>query len=114
MIMLTKEQLDQLISDVWDRGFGWGALGGLDFRHTRACCTFRQIDLQEFGERHSNGQPAVNMVLPTPEQVMHVVMKFQWEDRKNGTGTTNWAANLGMTVVEYVARLNADHGREVK
>ena len=48
------------------------------------------------------------LVLPTPEQVMNVVMKFQWEDRKNGTGTTNWAANLGMTVVEYVARLNAD------
>ena len=53
------------------------------------------------------GEPvATRLVLPTPEQVMHVVMKFQWEDRKNGTGTTNWAANLGMAVVEYVARLN--------
>jgi len=54
------------------------------------------------------GEPvATRLVLPTPEQVMHIVMRFQWEDRKNGTGTTNWAANLGMAVVGYVARLNS-------
>ncbi|MEZ6725939.1 hypothetical protein ABL979_20045, partial [Pseudomonas aeruginosa] len=33
-------------------------------------------------------------------------MRYQWNEKTNVTGTTNWAANLGMRVVEVVKRLN--------
>ncbi|MBN0273891.1 hypothetical protein JTL36_35425, partial [Pseudomonas aeruginosa] len=32
--------------------------------------------------------------------------RYQWNEKTNVTGTTNWAANLGMRVVEEVKRLN--------
>lgn len=54
----------------------------------------------------ANPTPPVQLVLPTPERVMHIVMKFQHEDRKNATGTTNWAANLGMAVVDSIRTMN--------
>lgn len=54
----------------------------------------------------ANPTPPVQLVLPTPERVMHTVMKFQDEDRKNVTGTTNWAANLGMAVVDSIRTMN--------
>ena len=37
--------------------------------------------------------------LPTPAKAMSVVMDYQDNRRQNVTGTTNWAANLGMCVV---------------
>ena len=47
------------------------------------------------------------VVLPSVDQVMRIVLDFQDNKRKNVTGTTNWAANLGMAVIDEVARLNA-------
>jgi hypothetical protein len=46
------------------------------------------------------------VVLPSVDQVMRIVLDFQDNKRKNVTGTTNWAANLGMAVIDEVARLN--------
>ena len=37
--------------------------------------------------------------LPTPAKAMAVVIDYQDNKRQNVTGTTNWAANLGMCVV---------------
>lgn len=56
---------------------------------------------------HPAEQPApVTLVLPSVDQVMKLVMQYQESVRTNVTGTTNWAANLWMTVVDEVARLN--------
>ncbi|MCA4038770.1 hypothetical protein [Pseudomonas aeruginosa] len=46
------------------------------------------------------------VVLPSVDNVMDIVMRYQWNEKTNVTGTTNWAANLGMKVVEEVKRLN--------
>lgn len=46
------------------------------------------------------------VVLPSVDNVMNIVMRYQWNEKTNVTGTTNWAANLGMRVVEEVKRLN--------
>ncbi|HHW2794420.1 TPA: hypothetical protein ACUUDJ_001006 [Pseudomonas aeruginosa] len=46
------------------------------------------------------------VVLPSVDNVMNIVMRYQWNEKTNVTGTTNWAANLGMRVVEVVKRLN--------
>ncbi|HCF7236056.1 TPA: hypothetical protein ACMFPY_005176 [Pseudomonas aeruginosa] len=46
------------------------------------------------------------VVLPSVDNVMNIVMRYQWNEKTNVTGTTNWAANLGMKVVEEVKRLN--------
>lgn len=46
------------------------------------------------------------VVYPTVDDVMKVVLSYQFEDRANVTGTTNWAANLGMAVVNRVKELN--------
>lgn len=48
----------------------------------------------------------VVVVLPSVDNVMNIVMRYQWNEKTNVTGTTNWAANLGMRVVEVVKRLN--------
>ncbi|WP_201268418.1 hypothetical protein [Pseudomonas aeruginosa] len=45
------------------------------------------------------------VVLPSVDNVMNIVMRYQWNEKTNVTGTTNWAANLGMKVVEEVKRL---------
>ena len=45
-------------------------------------------------------------MLPSVDNVMNIVMRYQWNEKTNVTGTTNWAANLGMKVVEEVKRLN--------
>jgi len=37
--------------------------------------------------------------LPAPAKAMAVVIDYQDNKRQNVTGTTNWAANLGMCVV---------------
>ncbi|HCE5785467.1 hypothetical protein ACM7EC_03780 [Pseudomonas aeruginosa] len=39
------------------------------------------------------------VVLPSVDNVMNIVMRYQWNEKTNVTGTTNWAANLGMRVV---------------
>lgn len=114
MITLTKEQLADLLRDAYEQGAIDSQLCGPMWLSSEAYHDRCERAIQPLVHRSSGGQAEPSIILPTPEQVMHVVMKFQWEDRKNGTGTTNWAANLGMTVVEYVARLNADHGREVE
>ena len=49
----------------------------------------------------------VAFVTPTPDQAMRAVLRFQAEIRQNVTGTTNWAANLGMYIAEFVANLNS-------
>ncbi|MFV3416120.1 hypothetical protein ACNFH8_28035 [Pseudomonas sp. NY15436] len=46
------------------------------------------------------------VVLPSVDNVMNIVMRYQWNEKTNVTGTTNWAANLGMKVVDEVKRLN--------
>ncbi|UNY90618.1 MULTISPECIES: hypothetical protein [unclassified Pseudomonas] len=46
------------------------------------------------------------VVLPSVDSVMNIVMRYQWNEKTNVTGTTNWAANLGMKVVDEVKRLN--------
>ncbi|HGM4824758.1 TPA: hypothetical protein ACKP7E_001787 [Pseudomonas aeruginosa] len=46
------------------------------------------------------------VVLPSVDNVMNIVMRYQWNEKTNVTGTTNWAANLGVKVVEEVKRLN--------
>ncbi|HBO2682406.1 TPA: hypothetical protein L4I40_003032 [Pseudomonas aeruginosa] len=46
------------------------------------------------------------VVLPSVDNVMNIVMRYQWNEKTNVTGTTNWASNLGMKVVEEVKRLN--------
>ncbi|HGO9515740.1 hypothetical protein [Pseudomonas aeruginosa] len=46
------------------------------------------------------------VVLPSVDNVMNIVMRYQWNEKTNVTGTTNWAANLGIKVVEEVKRLN--------
>ncbi|HBN8419322.1 TPA: hypothetical protein L3701_002605 [Pseudomonas aeruginosa] len=46
------------------------------------------------------------VVPPSVDNVMNIVMRYQWNEKTNVTGTTNWAANLGMRVVEEVKRLN--------
>jgi len=46
------------------------------------------------------------VVLLSVDNVMNIVMRYQWNEKTNVTGTTNWAANLGMRVVEEVKRLN--------
>ena len=46
------------------------------------------------------------VVVPSVDNVMNIVMRYQWNEKTNVTGTTNWAANLGMKVVEEVKRLN--------
>ncbi|EPM9935968.1 hypothetical protein ACTTTA_006192 [Pseudomonas aeruginosa] len=46
------------------------------------------------------------VVLPSVDNVINIVMRYQWNEKTNVTGTTNWAANLGMRVVEVVKRLN--------
>ncbi len=46
------------------------------------------------------------VVYPTVEDVMKAVLNYQFEERENVTGTTNWAANIGMVVVNLVKELN--------
>lgn len=114
MIKISEEKLTSLLEEAFTMGALQGLLQSKSHVNTQRFQDLRERAIQPLVHRSSEGQVVPKMILPTPEQVMHVVMKFQWEDRKNGTGTTNWAANLGMTVVEYVARLNSDHGREVE
>lgn len=132
MINLNEKQLKDLFEQVYKQGIKAGSFMALRggsassvemLRHQAdidVASAMSQARMISGGSEDSHkvepaAKPAApKLVLPTPEQVMHVVMKFQWEDRKNGTGTTNWAANLGMTVVEYVARLNADASKEMQ
>jgi hypothetical protein len=50
---------------------------------------------------------AQKVVLPSVTEVMNLVLDYQQNKRTNVTGTTNWAANLGMCIVDEVARLNS-------
>lgn len=49
---------------------------------------------------------AAPVIYPTPADVMKVVLAYQFEERSNVTGTSNWAANIGMAVVNRVKELN--------
>lgn len=51
------------------------------------------------------------IVLPRVDTVMGLVLQYQNKERHNVTGTTNWAANIGMVVVDEVARLNKRPGQ---
>ena len=56
---------------------------------------------------HPAEQPApVSVVLPSIDAVMKLVFDYQLNKNKNVTGTTNWAANIGMAVIDEVKRLN--------
>lgn len=44
--------------------------------------------------------------LLTPTEVMNVVMDYQHNKNTNVTGTTNWAANIGMAVVDAIRKIN--------
>ena len=56
---------------------------------------------------HPAEQPApVSVVLPSIDAVMKLVVDYQLNKNKNVTGTTNWAANIGMAVIDEVKRLN--------
>ena len=47
------------------------------------------------------------VMLPSVTEVMNIVFDYQHNKNKNVTGTTNWAANIGMAVIDEIARLNA-------
>lgn len=52
-------------------------------------------------------QPApVAVKYPSVSQAMKLVMRYQESVRTNVTGTTNWAANLGMFIVNHIKELN--------
>ena len=48
----------------------------------------------------------VAVVYPSVDQAMKLVMNYQENIRTNVTGTTNWAANLGMHIIDKVKELN--------
>lgn len=47
------------------------------------------------------------VMLPSVTEVMNIVFDYQHNKNKNVTGTTNWAANIGMAVIDEIAHLNA-------
>ena len=51
------------------------------------------------------------IVLPRVDTVMGLVLQYQNKDRHHVTGNTNWAANIGMVVVDEVARINKRPGQ---
>ena len=59
------------------------------------------------GERQElDALKSAPVVMPSVTKVMNLVLDYQTNKRTNVTGTTNWAANLGMAVVDEIARLN--------
>ena len=53
------------------------------------------------------------VMLPSVTEVMNIVFDYQHNKNKNVTGTTNWAANIGMAVIDEIARLNATPVQQV-
>uniref|UniRef100_A0AAU6W4B9 Uncharacterized protein n=1 Tax=Pseudomonas phage Cygsa01 TaxID=3138529 RepID=A0AAU6W4B9_9VIRU len=50
--------------------------------------------------------PPPLLVVPNANRVMHEVLNYQQNQRTNVTGTSNWAANIGMVVVRLVEKMN--------
>ncbi|HCF9473260.1 TPA: hypothetical protein NI647_000939 [Pseudomonas aeruginosa] len=71
----------------------------------RQQCGGMEMEIEELRAELSELRARV-VVLPSVDNVMNIVMRYQWNEKTNVTGTTNWAANLGMRVVEEVKRLN--------
>ncbi|HCF5790972.1 hypothetical protein ACM7EK_30290 [Pseudomonas aeruginosa] len=71
----------------------------------RQQCGGMEMEIQELRAELAALRARV-VVLPSVDNVMNIVMRYQWNEKTNVTGTTNWAANLGMKVVEEVKRLN--------
>ncbi|WP_153899510.1 hypothetical protein [Pseudomonas aeruginosa] len=71
----------------------------------RQQCGGMEMEIEELRAELAELRARV-VVLPSVDNVMNIVMRYQWNEKTNVTGTTNWAANLGMKVVEEVKRLN--------
>ncbi|AVE33990.1 hypothetical protein [Pseudomonas aeruginosa] len=71
----------------------------------RQQCGGMEMEIEELRAELAELRARV-VVLPSVDNVMNIVMRYQWNEKTNVTGTTNWAANLGMRVVEEVKRLN--------
>ncbi|HFH3995795.1 TPA: hypothetical protein ACGJ03_001764 [Pseudomonas aeruginosa] len=71
----------------------------------RQQCGGMEMEIEELRAELAELRARV-VVLPSVDNVMNIVMRYQWNEKTNVTGTTNWAANLGMRVVEVVKRLN--------
>ena len=63
-------------------------------------------DLSAFRAAIKDQLAPVSVVYPSVDEVMKLVMNYQDNIRTNVTGTTNWAANLGMHIIDKVKELN--------